>query len=67
MYVGDGGAAFLAEIPAVENRGNVFGNVVDGVGAAVLEEDDGRLAGGKDCFHQIVLIAERSRLVRSPG
>ena len=32
---GGGGAAFLAEIPAVENRGDVFGDVGDGVGAAV--------------------------------
>ena len=59
--VGDGGAAFLAEIPTVENRGDVFGDVVDGVGAAVLQKYDGRLAGREDCFDEIVLIAVADR------
>jgi hypothetical protein len=56
--VGDSGAAFLAEIPAIENRGNIFLDVVDGVRATVKKQDDDGLARGDDGFCEVVLIAE---------
>src|SRR5579883_3435216 len=65
--VGHGGPAFLAEIPAIENRGNVLGDEVDGIRPSMLEEDDGGLAGGEDSFGEIVLIAEEIKVVAIAG
>lgn len=65
--VGHGGAAFLAEIKAIENGGNVLGEEVDGIGTAMLEEDDDRLACGENGFGEIILIAEKVEVVAIAG
>src|SRR5579883_3407392 len=65
--VGHGGPAFLAEIPAIENRGNMLSDEVDGIRPAMLEEDDGGLAGGEDGFGEIILIAEEVKIVAVAG
>ena len=52
---GDGGAAFFAGIPGFEDGGGVLLRPVDGEGAAVLQNDDERLAGGGDGFEKLLL------------
>jgi hypothetical protein len=52
------GATFFAEVEALQDCGNVFGNGIDGERAAVDEENDDGLAGGLHGFDEIVLRAE---------
>src|SRR3954451_3491136 len=35
QHIGDGGSTFLSQIPSIENGGDIFSNVVDGVRASV--------------------------------
>ena len=35
---------------------HMLGDVVDGIGPAVLQEDNDRLSCREDCFYQVVLI-----------
>src|SRR5580658_856019 len=60
---GRGGAAFLPEIPAIKNGGNICGEIGDGVGATVEKKHDDRLVCGEDGFGEIVLIAEQREIV----
>ena len=53
------GSAFLAQVPALENGGHFFRDVVDRKRTAIDQQDNHRLARFHDCFHQIVLCAEQ--------
>ena len=64
---GDGGAALFAGIPGFENGVGVLLGPVDGEGAAVLQDDDQRLAGGGDSLREVPPARRADRwLVRSP-
>src|SRR6185437_14484902 len=61
--VGGCGPAFLAQVPAFENRRNVLGDVVDREWASVDQENDDRLAGVDNGFDEIVLRAEQVKRI----
>jgi hypothetical protein len=62
-----GGATFLSKIPAIQNGGDILRDVVDGIRAAVLEEDDGWFSRGEDGLDQVVLVAEKVEVVSIAG
>ena len=51
----NGGAAFDAGVPGFENCGGMFVGPVERYGAAALQHDDERLAGGGEGFKQFLL------------
>src|SRR5947209_4651349 len=57
-YAGSRGPTFLPQVPALDDRGNVLGNVVDGERPPVKKKDDSGLAGFNHGFHQVVLCAQ---------
>jgi hypothetical protein len=52
---GDGGASFFAGVPGFEDGGGVLLGVVDGDGAAVLEDDDDGFPGCGEGFEELFL------------
>src|SRR4051812_17462347 len=50
-------SALLPEIPALEYRGDIVGDVIDGERAAVEKQHDYGLAGSEHGAHEFVLAA----------